>query len=45
MRYLLIFIFILVLGSCKDPKVETLEAEKAGLILLYQKEADKNTKA
>ena len=44
MRYLLLIVFVLSLGACKNPKIETLEAEKAGLILLYEKEVEKSTR-
>lgn len=48
MRYLLLIVFVAILGACQNPKIETLEskirtleAEKAGLVLLYEKEVDK----
>ena len=52
MRYLLLIVFVAILGACQNPKIETLEskirtleAEKAGLVLLYEKEVKKRTDA
>ena len=45
MRYLLLIVFVLILGACQNSRVDTLEAENEGLVLLYEKEVKKCTDA
>ena len=45
MKYLLIFVFMLSLMACQNPKVETLEAEKAALVKLWEEEVVKTEDA
>ena len=45
MKYLLVIVFMLSLEACQNPQVETLEAEKAGLVKLWEEEVTKTAEA